>query len=53
MQDWLTPTEETDVLSATPNLNKLTSYTTLMHVATGKLEAYRQLCESPRCPLFR
>mmetsp|Transcript_3544 Transcript_3544/g.5640 ORF Transcript_3544/g.5640 Transcript_3544/m.5640 type:complete len:403 (+) Transcript_3544:50-1258(+) len=34
-----------NVLSAKPNLNKLTTYTTLMNVKTGAFEAYRQHCE--------
>jgi acid ceramidase len=38
-----------NVLSARPNLNLLTTYTTLMHVATGQMEAYKQQCENP-CP---
>ena len=40
-----------NVLSATPNLNRLTVYTSLFHAASGQLEAYRQLCEGWRCPL--
>mmetsp|Transcript_16989 Transcript_16989/g.23761 ORF Transcript_16989/g.23761 Transcript_16989/m.23761 type:complete len:401 (+) Transcript_16989:79-1281(+) len=34
-----------NVLSAKPNLNKLTTYTTLMHVKSGAYESYRQYCE--------
>ena len=44
-----------NVLSATPNLNKLTVFTTLMHAEAGRFEAYRQFCEDSatrRCPLF-
>ncbi|GAB5362170.1 hypothetical protein AAMO2058_000775200 [Amorphochlora amoebiformis] len=33
-----------NTLSGKPNLNKLTTYTTLMHVKTGKYESYRQFC---------
>jgi len=40
-----------NVLSARPNLNMLTTYTTLMHVETGSFEAYKQRCEMP-CPLW-
>lgn len=38
-----------DVLSGRPNLNEMTTYTTLMHVATGQFEAYVQNCPWP-CP---
>lgn len=38
-----------NVLSAKPNLNLLTTYTTLMHAATGEFEAYTQDCKWP-CP---
>lgn len=44
-----------NVLSATPNLNKLTTFTTLMHSKSGRFEAYRQFCvdsASHKCPLF-
>mmetsp|Transcript_6859 Transcript_6859/g.13592 ORF Transcript_6859/g.13592 Transcript_6859/m.13592 type:complete len:226 (-) Transcript_6859:313-990(-) len=34
-----------NVLNGKPNLNKLTTYTTLMSVKTGQYEAYRQYCE--------
>ena len=34
-----------NTLNGKPNLNKLTTYTTLMSVKTGKYEAYRQYCE--------
>merc|ERR1711968_427659 len=34
-----------NMLSAKPNTNKLTTFTTLMHVKSGKYEAYRQQCE--------
>ena len=40
-----------NVLSARPNLNMLTTYTTLMHPRTGSLEAYRQACVGWQCPL--
>merc|ERR1712046_232985 len=40
------------VLSSTPNLNKLTTYTTLMNIATGHLETYTQKCQGLDCPLF-
>jgi len=40
------------LLSSTPNLNRLTAYTTLMNVQTGQFETYRQLCDSLDCPLF-
>jgi acid ceramidase len=36
-----------NVLSSTTNLNKLTTYTTLMQVDTGKLETYIQKCADP------
>jgi len=36
-----------NVLSSTTNLNKLTTYTTLMQVDTGKLETYIQKCPDP------
>jgi len=36
-----------NVLSSTTNLNKLTTYTTLMQVNTGKLETYIQKCPDP------
>ena len=41
-----------NVLSAKPNLNRLTTYTTLMHPRTGELEAYRQFCQGLDCPLW-
>ena len=44
-----------NVLSAVPNLNKLTVFTTLMQSDEGRFEAYRQFCVSSakrRCPLF-
>jgi acid ceramidase len=41
-----------NVLSAKPNLNRLTTYTTLMHSKTGDLEAYRQHCKGLNCPLW-
>ena len=42
-----------NVLSATPNLNMLTSYTALMSARGGRMEAYRQECRGwpLRCPL--
>ena len=43
-----------NVLSATPNLNRLTVFTTLMHAGTGRFEAYRQFCVTTatrHCPL--
>lgn len=36
-----------NVLSTQPNLNKLTAYTALMEVQTGKLETYIQDCRDP------
>ena len=47
-----------DVLSAKPNLNKLTAFTTLMRASDGEIETWRQFCEddvpagSGRCPIF-
>lgn len=40
-----------NLLSAQPNLNLLTTYTTLMEVATGRFEAYLQQCKPP-CTLW-
>jgi hypothetical protein len=40
-----------NVLSARPNLNMETTYTALMHVATGEYQAFIQECELP-CPLW-
>ena len=40
-----------NLLSAKPNLNQLTTYTTLMSVESGKLESYKQYCEHP-CTLW-
>ncbi|XP_029442855.1 acid ceramidase isoform X2 [Rhinatrema bivittatum] len=39
-----------DVLSTKPVLNKLTTYTTLMSVADGKLESYLRDCPNPCMP---
>uniref|UniRef100_H3AMR5 Acid ceramidase n=1 Tax=Latimeria chalumnae TaxID=7897 RepID=H3AMR5_LATCH len=39
-----------DVLSTKPVLNKLTTYTTLMDVVEGKLEAYLRECPDPCMP---
>ncbi|XP_023686399.1 acid ceramidase [Paramormyrops kingsleyae] len=39
-----------DVLSTKPVLNKLTTYTTLMDVSTGLLEAYLRDCPDPCSP---
>jgi len=39
-----------NVLSSTTNLNKLTTYTTLMEVNSGKLETYIQKCSDPCWP---
>ncbi|MGH0132236.1 UNVERIFIED_CONTAM: hypothetical protein FKN15_077757 [Acipenser sinensis] len=39
-----------DVLSTKPVLNKLTTYTTLMDVSEGKLEAYIRDCPDPCMP---
>uniref|UniRef100_A0AAY4E7B9 Acid ceramidase n=1 Tax=Denticeps clupeoides TaxID=299321 RepID=A0AAY4E7B9_9TELE len=39
-----------DVLSTKPILNKLTTYTTLMDVSTGRLESYLRDCPSPCSP---
>merc|ERR1711907_65388 len=41
-----------NLLSSTPNLNKLTTYTTLMIPKTGELESYHQHCTGFDCPLF-
>eukprot|EP00730_Choanoeca_flexa_P017887 TRINITY_DN8660_c0_g2_i1.p1 TRINITY_DN8660_c0_g2~~TRINITY_DN8660_c0_g2_i1.p1 ORF type:complete len:391 (+),score=101.35 TRINITY_DN8660_c0_g2_i1:48-1175(+) len=38
-----------NVLSAEPNLNLLTTYTTLMNVKEGKFEAYKQVCTAHPC----
>ena len=38
-----------NVLSAEPNLNLLTTYTTLMNVKEGKFEAYKQTCKTHPC----
>ena len=43
------------LLSTVPNLNKLTTYTAVMHAASGRLESYRQLCVDRKgwlCPLW-
>ncbi|XP_062855851.1 N-acylsphingosine amidohydrolase (acid ceramidase) 1a [Trichomycterus rosablanca] len=39
-----------DVLSTKPVLNKLTAYTSLMEVSSGKLESYTRACPSPCTP---
>ncbi|KAM9470417.1 N-acylsphingosine amidohydrolase (acid ceramidase) 1a [Clarias gariepinus] len=39
-----------DVLSTKPVLNKLTTYTALMEVSTGRLESYIRDCPSPCSP---
>ncbi|KAF4091371.1 hypothetical protein AMELA_G00036130 [Ameiurus melas] len=39
-----------DVLSTKPVLNKLTTYTALMEVSTGRLESYIRDCPSPCTP---
>ncbi|XP_046854158.1 acid ceramidase-like isoform X2 [Xenia sp. Carnegie-2017] len=39
-----------NVLSTIPVLNKLTSYTVLMQVNTGKVESYRRYCNDPCFP---
>jgi acid ceramidase len=39
-----------NVLSTRPNLNMLTTYTTLMSAAEGRLEAYTQRCPFPCTP---
>jgi acid ceramidase len=38
-----------NVLSGKPNLNMLTTYTALMHTATGEMQSFTQDCEVP-CP---
>ncbi|EDQ86590.1 uncharacterized protein MONBRDRAFT_10877 [Monosiga brevicollis MX1] len=38
-----------NMLSAQPNLNLLTTYTTLMNVAEGRFEAYHQKCTTHPC----
>ena len=40
-----------NVLSGKPNLNDLTTYTALMHVATGETQVFLQDCPHP-CPLW-
>jgi acid ceramidase len=39
-----------DVLNTKPVLNKLTAYTTLMHVQSGRLETYLRYCADPCWP---
>ncbi|XP_055333052.1 acid ceramidase-like [Paramacrobiotus metropolitanus] len=39
-----------DVLNTKPVLNKLTAYTTLMHVKTGQMETYLRYCSDPCWP---
>lgn len=39
-----------DVLSSRPVLNKLTTYTALMQVSSGKMETYLQYCPDPCSP---
>lgn len=39
-----------NVLSGRPNLNMLTTYTTVASVTTGEFEAYTQDCEWPCAP---
>ncbi|ESN94632.1 hypothetical protein HELRODRAFT_69189, partial [Helobdella robusta] len=39
-----------DVLSSKPVLNKLTTYTTLMQVSSGRMESYIQYCQNPCSP---
>lgn len=39
-----------DVLNTKPVLNKLTAYTTLMHVKTGTMETYLRFCADPCWP---
>lgn len=39
-----------DVLSTIPVLNKLTAYTALMEVKTGRFESYLQYCKDPCFP---
>lgn len=39
-----------DVLNTKPVLNKLTAYTALMHVQTGRLETYLRYCPDPCYP---
>ncbi|KAK7481951.1 hypothetical protein BaRGS_00026754 [Batillaria attramentaria] len=39
-----------DVLSTIPVLNKLTAYTALMEVKTGRFESYLRYCEDPCFP---
>ena len=41
-----------NVLSAVPNLNRLTTFTMVAHARTGRYEAYRQICTELDCPLF-
>ena len=40
-----------NVLSGKPNLNMLTTYTALIHVATGQFQTFLQDCVLP-CPLW-
>ncbi|XP_028401379.1 acid ceramidase-like [Dendronephthya gigantea] len=39
-----------NVLSTIPVLNKLTSYTAIMHVSTGEVRTYRRYCRDPCFP---
>jgi acid ceramidase len=41
-----------NVLAAKPNLNRLTTFSTLMHTQSGDFEAYRQECVGLDCPLW-
>ena len=38
-----------NVLNGKPNRNRLTTYTALMDVAEGTLDAWRQYCDDPDC----
>lgn len=38
-----------NVLNGKPNRNRLTTYTAVMQVSTGHLEAYHQSCTDPDC----
>eukprot|EP00053_Salpingoeca_punica_P005757 m.56378 g.56378 ORF g.56378 m.56378 type:complete len:386 (-) comp13385_c0_seq2:409-1566(-) len=46
----ISPEKLFNVLSGRPNLNMLTTYTTIMDVASGRFEAYLQFCEWPCAP---
>jgi acid ceramidase len=40
------------VLTAMPNLNYQTTFTTVMHTAAGHFESFRQQCADPKCGIW-